>query len=138
MYIFTHLLISSTLIDNDSAATGLISLCQNLTYVKVFIFNDCELEELSPARVSSVVGAFTQAVVHYKFWTWVIMFLVLQPQPWLKIGLQYCVYLMLMMTTKLCGLLKATKALLPQEEGSYDDNGLRISTRPSNISEYGT
>ena len=53
------------------------------------------------------------------------------------IGLQYCVYLMLMMTTKLCGLLKATKALLPQEEGSYDDNGLTISTRPSNISEYG-
>ena len=39
---------------------------------------------------------------------------------------------------KLCGLMKATKALLPQEEGSYDDNGLTISTRPSNISEYGT
>ena len=54
------------------------------------------------------------------------------------IGLQYCVYLMLMMTTKLCGLLKTTKPLLPQEEGSYDDNGLTISTRPSNISEYGT
>ena len=39
---------------------------------------------------------------------------------------------------KLCGLMKASKALLPQEEGSVDDNGWTISTRPSNISEYGT
>ena len=29
-------------------------------------------------------------------------------------------------------IVEATKALLPQEEGSYD-NGLTISTRPSNI-----
>ena len=34
-------------------------------------------------------------------------------------------------------IVEATKALLPQEEGSYDDNGLTISTRPSNINCVG-
>ena len=76
----------------------------------VFIFNDCEVEE-------SLFSVATTTLI------------IDRPK--------YCVYLMLKMTTKLCGLMKASKALPPQEEGSYDDNGMIISTRPSNISEYG-
>ena len=46
-------------IGNDSAAARLISLCQNLTNVKVILVNNCGLENLSPNTVSSVVKAFT-------------------------------------------------------------------------------
>ena len=46
-------------IGNDSAAAGLISLCQNLTNVKVILVDNCGLEILSPNTVSSVVKGFT-------------------------------------------------------------------------------
>ena len=51
--------LSWTPIGTDSAAAGFISLVQNLTNVKVIIVRNCDLNRLSPATVSSVVGAFT-------------------------------------------------------------------------------
>ena len=46
-------------INKDSAASGLITLCQNLTNVKVIMLNGCQLEYLSSNTISSLVKAFT-------------------------------------------------------------------------------
>ena len=46
-------------INNTSSAVGIITLCQNMTNVKVIILNGCQLEHLSSHTISSLVKAFT-------------------------------------------------------------------------------